>query len=109
MKKNVYKRLSAMLVVIMIVVGLCGGTKTVFASEDRVIRTECEGYSVEYVSYSDWGTGSNGAILLSNHTNGNIENWEISFDMEQLANYVKKLVLNRLSEANGNLTWKGQL
>ena len=35
--------------------------------------------SVEYVEYSDWTSGSSGAIVLTNNTEESIKSWEISF------------------------------
>ena len=35
--------------------------------------------SVEYVEYSDWTSGSSGAIVLTNNTDESIKSWEISF------------------------------
>lgn len=44
------------------------------------VAVEAQGYSVEYISYSDWGTGCDGAVILTNLTSKSIENWELSFD-----------------------------
>lgn len=35
--------------------------------------------SVEYVEYSDWTSGSSGAIILTNNTDESVKSWEISF------------------------------
>ena len=35
--------------------------------------------SVEYVEYSDWTSGSSGALILTNNTEESIKRWEISF------------------------------
>lgn len=35
--------------------------------------------SVEYVEYSDWTSGSSGAIVLTNNTDESIKSWGISF------------------------------
>ena len=83
MKKCIYKWLSAMLVAALILIGFGGEAKVVFASEERVWNYEYEGYSVEYVSYSDWGTGCNSAIILTNQTSESIKNWELSFDYDR--------------------------
>ena len=40
-------------------------------------------YSAEFTLYSDWGTGCNGAIILSNLTNEPIENWQLEFDYDR--------------------------
>lgn len=43
-----------------------------FVMEDESVTEQS--YSAEFVSYSDWGTGCNGAIILSNLTEEPIEN-----------------------------------
>lgn len=36
-------------------------------------------YKAEFVVYSDWGAGNNGALILTNLTGRRIHNWKISF------------------------------
>lgn len=47
-------------------------------------------YSAEFVLYSDWGDGSNAALILTNLTEEKIENWELEFDygreIEEISN-----------------------
>ena len=42
-----------------------------------------QSYSAEFTLYSDWGTGCNGAIILSNLTDEPIENWQLEFDYDR--------------------------
>lgn len=42
-----------------------------------------QSYFAEFILYSDWGTGCNGAILLSNLTDESIENWQLEFDYDR--------------------------
>jgi len=42
-----------------------------------------QNYSAEFTLYSDWGTGCNGAIILSNLTDESIENWKLEFDYDR--------------------------
>lgn len=57
--------------------------------EKEVDKSE---YAVEFVVYSDWGAGNNGALILKNLTGRRIHNWEISFaydrEIVEIANAV---------------------
>jgi len=83
MKKIIYKWLGVMFAAILLFAGFGGYTETVLASEEKVWNYEYEDYSVEYTSYSDWGSGCNGALVLTNKTSESIENWEFSFDYDR--------------------------
>ena len=52
-----------------------------FVMEEEPVTAQS--YSVEFTLYSDWGTGCNGAIILSNLTNEPIENWQLEFDYDR--------------------------
>lgn len=52
-----------------------------FVMEEESVTTQ--NYSAEFTLYSDWGTGCNGAIILSNLTNEPIENWQLEFDYDR--------------------------
>lgn len=41
---------------------------------------DVQNYAVEFALYSDWGTGSNSAIILSNLGDESIEDWQLEFD-----------------------------
>ncbi len=57
--------------------------------EKEVDKSE---YAVDFVVYSDWGAGNNGALILKNMTGRRIHNWEISFaydrEIVEIANAV---------------------
>lgn len=52
-----------------------------FVMEEESVTAQS--YSAEFIQYSDWGTGCNGAIILSNLTNKPIENWQLEFDYDR--------------------------
>ena len=52
-----------------------------FVMEEEYVTTQ--DYSAEFSLYSDWGTGCNGAIILSNLTVEPIENWLLEFDYDR--------------------------
>lgn len=52
-----------------------------FMMEEDLVTEQS--YSAEFTLYSDWGTGCNGAIILRNLTDENIENWQLSFDYDR--------------------------
>lgn len=52
-----------------------------FVMEEKSVTAQ--DYSVEFTLYSDWGTGCNGAIILSNLTDEPIENWQLEFDYDR--------------------------
>ena len=65
---------------------LCDGDiafpeKFSFVMEEGYVTAQ--DYSAEFMLYSDWGTGCNGAIILSNLTNEPIENWQLEFDYDR--------------------------
>ncbi len=65
---------------------LCDGEITFPESFSFVMEEEsvtAQSYSAEFTLYSDWGTGCNGAIILSNLTDEVIENWQLEFDYDR--------------------------
>ncbi len=52
-----------------------------FVMEEESVTAQ--DYSAEFTLYSDWGTGCNGAIVLSNLTDEPIENWRLEFDYDR--------------------------
>ena len=52
-----------------------------FVMEEESVTAQS--YSAEFTQYSDWGTGCNGAIILSNLTDEPIENWQLEFDYDR--------------------------
>ncbi len=52
-----------------------------FVMEEESVTAQS--YSAEFTLYSDWGTGCNGAIILSNLTDKSIENWQLEFDYDR--------------------------
>ncbi len=52
-----------------------------FVMEEESVTVQ--DYSAEFALYSDWGTGCNGAIILSNLTDEPIENWQLEFDYDR--------------------------
>ena len=46
-------------------------------TSEKTVDTSC--YFVTYQEYSNWGTGFNGALILSNLSSENIEDWKMSF------------------------------
>lgn len=52
-----------------------------FVMEEESVTAQS--YSAEFSLYSDWGTGCNGAIILSNLTGEPIENWQLEFDYDR--------------------------
>lgn len=52
-----------------------------FVMEEESVTAQ--DYSAEFTLYSDWGTGCNGAIILSNLTDKPIENWQLEFDYDR--------------------------
>lgn len=65
---------------------LCDG-EIVFPENFSFVMEEgdvtAQSYSAEFTLYSDWGTGCNGAIILSNLTDKPIENWQLEFDYDR--------------------------
>ncbi len=65
---------------------LCDGEIALPESFSFVMEEEsvtAQSYSAEFTLYSDWGTGCNGAIILSNLTEEPIENWRLEFDYDR--------------------------
>lgn len=65
---------------------LCDGEIAFPESFSFVMEEEsvaAQSYSAEFTLYSDWGTGCNGAIILSNLTDEPIENWQLEFDYDR--------------------------
>lgn len=61
----------------------CEGDITFPESFSFVMENESvtvQSYSAEFILYSDWGSGCNGAIILSNLTDESIHNWQLEFD-----------------------------
>lgn len=52
-----------------------------FVMEEESVTTQS--YSAEFTLYSEWETGCNGAIILSNLTDESIENWQLEFDYDR--------------------------
>lgn len=52
-----------------------------FVTEEESVIAQS--YSAEFTLYSDWGTGCNGAIILSNLTDEPIDNWQLEFDYDR--------------------------
>lgn len=65
---------------------LCDG-EIVFPENFSFVMEEesvtAQSYSADFILYSDWGTGCNGAIILSNLTDEPIENWQLEFDYDR--------------------------
>ena len=65
---------------------LCDGEIALPENFSFVMKEEsvtAQSYSAEFTLYSDWGTGCNGAIILSNLTDEPIENWQLEFDYDR--------------------------
>lgn len=46
--------------------------------------------------YSDWGTGCDGAIILSNLADESIENWKLEFDYDrEIVNIANAVIVSR--------------
>ena len=50
-------------------------------TEKTLVDSSC--YSVSYQEYSNWGSGFNGVLLLTNSSSETIEDWELCFSSEQ--------------------------
>ena len=65
---------------------LCDGEIAFPENFSFVMKEEsvtAQSYSAEFIQYSDWETGCNGAIILSNLTNEPIEKWQLEFDYDR--------------------------
>lgn len=54
----------------------------------KVCEVDQSNYSLSYHEYSSWGTGYNGALVLSNISSDPIEDWSISFSANRSINTV---------------------
>jgi len=54
----------------------------------KVCEVDQSNYSLSYHEYSSWGTGYNGALVLSNISSDPIEDWSISFSANRSINKV---------------------
>lgn len=57
----------------------------------KVISSPIEtpsGVKVEFNITSDWGSGANFALTITNNTNSDITDWKLTFDFEKRINYI---------------------
>ena len=59
-------------------------------------RQECSisDYSVNYTEYSNWVSGFNGALIISNKSQNEIKDWEVAFSSNRTITEVAQALLN---------------
>lgn len=69
-----------------------------FVMKEEAVAPET--FAVEVLSYSDWGTGCNGAMIVKNLTGEKLENWQLSFDYNREIVSISNAII--VSNENGH-------